>query len=116
MQSANDSITRSLALEWGTDFGIRVNNLAPGPIGETPGMDKLRTREGDEIFELIPLKKMGEKWDIAMAAIYLASDAGMYTHHNEEGPNVSCVRSILLCTKSRWDSWLNTPSPLQRNT
>lgn len=31
-----DSITRSLALEWG-DFGIRVNGIAPGPIKDTEG-------------------------------------------------------------------------------
>jgi peroxisomal 2,4-dienoyl-CoA reductase len=26
--------------------------------------------------EMTPLFKLGEKWDIAMAALYLASDAG----------------------------------------
>lgn len=79
MQSANDSLTRSLALEWGTDFGIRVNNLAPGPIEDTPGMDKLGKKAGgeQESRSLVPLGRMGEKWDIAMAAIYLASDAGL---------------------------------------
>lgn len=31
-----DSITRSLALEWGA-YGIRVNGVAPGPIAGTAG-------------------------------------------------------------------------------
>ena len=35
-KSAVDSITRSLALEWG-QFGIRVNAIAPGPIEGTAG-------------------------------------------------------------------------------
>ncbi|XP_047947469.1 peroxisomal 2,4-dienoyl-CoA reductase [(3E)-enoyl-CoA-producing]-like [Salvia hispanica] len=74
-----DALTRNLALEWGTDYDIRVNGIAPGPIGDTAGMSKLQP---DEITynarESTPLYKLGEKWDIAMAAVYLASDAGKY--------------------------------------
>ncbi|OAP12018.1 hypothetical protein AXX17_AT1G37270 [Arabidopsis thaliana] len=36
--SSVDATTRNLALEWGTDYDIRVNRIAPGPIGGTPGM------------------------------------------------------------------------------
>uniref|UniRef100_A0A061SLR5 2,4-dienoyl-CoA reductase [(3E)-enoyl-CoA-producing] n=1 Tax=Tetraselmis sp. GSL018 TaxID=582737 RepID=A0A061SLR5_9CHLO len=39
-KAAIDSLTRSLALEWGA-FGIRVAGVAPGPIGDTAGMSKL---------------------------------------------------------------------------
>lgn len=35
-KAAVDSITRSLALEWGA-MGIRVNGVAPGPIEDTAG-------------------------------------------------------------------------------
>ena len=35
-KSAVDSLTRSLAMEWG-HFGVRVNGIAPGPIGGTAG-------------------------------------------------------------------------------
>ncbi len=35
-KAAVDSITRTLALEWG-EFGIRVNGVAPGNIGDTVG-------------------------------------------------------------------------------
>ena len=80
-KAAVDSITRSLALEWGTDYDIRVNGIAPGPIGDTAGVSKLAP---DEIMskerQHMPLFKLGEKWDIAMAAIYLASDAGKYVN------------------------------------
>ncbi|XP_010260588.1 PREDICTED: peroxisomal 2,4-dienoyl-CoA reductase [Nelumbo nucifera] len=78
-KAAVDSITRSLALEWGTDYDIRVNGIAPGPIGDTAGMSKLAPEEiGKKREEYMPLYKLGEKWDIAMAAVYLASDAGKY--------------------------------------
>lgn len=75
-QAAVDSITRSLALEWGTDYGIRVNGIAPGPISDTAGLSKLKPEEISSTFEKMPLFKLGDKWDIAMAAVYLASDAG----------------------------------------
>ncbi|KAI7731820.1 hypothetical protein M8C21_004967 [Ambrosia artemisiifolia] len=80
-KAAVDSITRSLALEWGTDYGIRVNGIAPGPIDDTTGVSKL-------LPEKVLIKKkqesalyrMGKKWDIAMAALYLASYAGNYVN------------------------------------
>ena len=66
-------------MEWGTDYDIRVNSIAPGPIADTPGMDKLAPGEieDDPRFKQ-PLYRTGEKWDIAMAAVYLASDAGLF--------------------------------------
>lgn len=76
-QAAVDAITRNLALEWGSDYDIRVNGIAPGPIGDTPGMRKLGPDEiKNKTREFMPLFKLGEKWDIAVAALYLASDAG----------------------------------------
>ncbi|CAI9755972.1 unnamed protein product [Fraxinus pennsylvanica] len=63
--------------EWGTDYEIRVNGIAPGPIGDTTGMRKLVPQEiNSKARDYMPLYKLGEKWDIAMAALYLASDAG----------------------------------------
>ncbi|KAJ8641988.1 hypothetical protein MRB53_018682 [Persea americana] len=79
-KAAVDSITRSLALEWGTDYDIRVNGIAPGPISDTAGMSKLLPEEMRSSREHTPLFKFGEKWDIAMAAVYLASDAGKFVN------------------------------------
>ncbi|KAG2396910.1 Peroxisomal 2,4-dienoyl-CoA reductase [Vigna angularis] len=44
-KAAVDATTRNLALEWGTDYDIRVNGIAPGPISDTPGMSKLAPDE-----------------------------------------------------------------------
>ncbi|KAI8557324.1 hypothetical protein RHMOL_Rhmol04G0001800 [Rhododendron molle] len=78
-KAAVDAITRNLALEWGTDYDIRVNGIAPGPIGDTAGMSKLAPEEiNSKAKDQMPLYKLGEKWDIAMAAVYLVSDAGKY--------------------------------------
>ncbi|KAK6947212.1 hypothetical protein RJ641_000685 [Dillenia turbinata] len=80
-KAAVDAVTRNLALEWGSDYDIRVNGIAPGPIGDTTGMSKLSPDEiSGNSEEREPLYKIGEKWDIAMAALYLASDAGKYVN------------------------------------
>ena len=66
-----------MALEWGTDYDIRVNGIAPGPIDDTAGLSKLAPEDVvRKAKEHEPLFKLGEKWDIAMAAVYLASNAG----------------------------------------
>ncbi|KAI3921409.1 hypothetical protein MKW98_013343 [Papaver atlanticum] len=79
-KAAIDAMTRSLALEWGTDYDIRVNGIAPGPIDDTPGLSKLDPHEMKTIQSGAPTHQtiLGEKWDIAMAALYLASDAGKH--------------------------------------
>eukprot|EP00798_Chlamydomonas_sp_ICE-L_P022710 gene22710-29866_t len=80
-KAAVDSITRSLALEWGSS-GIRINGIAPGPIEGTAGMSKLAPGSEEKMMkmvtETIPLGRMGRKWDIAMAAVFLASPAASF--------------------------------------
>ena len=94
-KAAVDSLTRSLALEWGgiddnvTDTGgvgarIRVVGIAPGPIANTPGTTKLAptatTIDSDRppvvddwVRERIPLGRMGEAFEIGLAAVYLCT-------------------------------------------
>lgn len=78
-KAAVDSITRSLALEWG-EFGVRINGVAPGPIEGTAGVAKLLPADDAKAQDaaaraMIPLGRWGKKWDIAMAVVYLASPA-----------------------------------------
>jgi peroxisomal 2,4-dienoyl-CoA reductase len=80
-KAAVDATTRNLALEWGTDYDIRVNGIAPGPIEGTPGMSKLVPEEIEsKARDYMPLYKLGEKWDIAMAALYLSCDSGKFVN------------------------------------
>eukprot|EP00934_Nitzschia_sp_Nitz4_P000248 Nitzschia sp. Nitz4//scaffold39_size137210//22497//23372//NITZ4_003187-RA/size137210-processed-gene-0.107-mRNA-1//-1//CDS//3329550347//248//frame0 len=76
-KAAVDSLTRSLALEWGSD-GVRVVGIAPGPIANTPGTTKLAPGlSGSDIQEMIsdgiPLGRMGEASEIGHAAVFLAT-------------------------------------------
>jgi len=77
-----DSITLSLANEWG-EFGIRVNGIAPGPIKDTTGFSKLTKGPPPEeieriISQAIPIGRIGTKEDVALAALFLVSDASSY--------------------------------------
>ena len=77
-KAAIDSLTRSLALEWG-EFGIRVVGVAPGPIAGTAGMDKLAAGVDPEAMaKEIPLRRWGSTTDIALGVVFLASDAALY--------------------------------------
>jgi 2-deoxy-D-gluconate 3-dehydrogenase len=79
-------LTKALALELGP-LGVRVNAIAPGGI-QTPGAQAAMQRvlpAGVDPEELargflarIPLKRMGEPDDIALAVLFLATELSSY--------------------------------------
>src|SRR2546423_12417986 len=73
-----DALTRNLAVEWGR-YGIRVNAIAPGPIEDTEGMNRLVPEPVKEkLKKNIPLGRFGRIRDIETAAVFLCSDAGSF--------------------------------------
>src|SRR2546421_2764421 len=73
-----DALTRNLAVEWGR-HGIRVNAIAPGPIGDTEGMKRLVPEPiKEKLRKKIPLGRFGLIKDIENAAVFLCSDAASY--------------------------------------
>lgn len=73
-----DSLTRTLAAEWGP-AGIRVNGLAPGPVDGTEGVRRLVTDEARRgIEEQCPLGRMATIEEVADAAVFLCSDAASF--------------------------------------
>ena len=73
-----DALTRNLAVEWGR-YGIRVNAIAPGPIGDTEGMRRLVPEPiKEKLKQRIPLGRFGLIEDIENAAVFLCSDAASY--------------------------------------
>ena len=73
-----DALTRNLAVEWGR-YGIRVNAIAPGPIGDTEGMKRLVPEPiKEKLKQRIPLGRFGLIEDIANAAVFLCSDAASF--------------------------------------
>ena len=75
-----DSLTRTLACEWGP-FGIRVNGIAPGPIDGTEGVRRLTNEQSRQsAVRGNPLGRMGTVEDIANASLYLCSDAASFVN------------------------------------
>lgn len=74
------SLTRTLAVEWGTQYGIRVNGIAPGPIERTGGADKLWESEesAKRTLASIPLGRLGKPEEIAELAAFIMSDKASY--------------------------------------
>ncbi|PIC64914.1 2,4-dienoyl-CoA reductase [Sporosarcina sp. P13] len=67
------AMTRTLAVEWGSKYGIRVNGIAPGPIDDTEGVARLIESQNvhKSAMNAIPLKRFGTKEEIADLAEYL---------------------------------------------
>lgn len=74
-----DLLMKTLAMEWGPD-GVRVLGIAPGPIDDTEGMRRLAPTEESRagVIGFVPLRRMGQKRDIADLAVFLCSDAASY--------------------------------------
>ena len=74
------NLTRTLAVEWGSKYGIRVNAIAPGPIERTGGAEKLFESANDvkKTVESVPLKRLGKPEEIASLACFLLSNEAAY--------------------------------------
>ncbi len=74
------NLTRTLALEL-AESDINVVNIAPGMVLTPMNQEAL---DNPKILEQevrqIPVKRAAEPWEIAQAAVYIASRAGWYVH------------------------------------
>ncbi|MGR3433377.1 MAG: SDR family oxidoreductase [Shimia sp.] len=76
-----DMITKCLALEWGGD-DLRVNSVIPGPIDGTEGMERLAPTDKMRaaVEKSVPQGRMGTPEDVALACLFLGSDAARYVN------------------------------------
>ena len=75
-KAAVDALTRTLAVEWGP-LGLRVNAIAPGPIGDTEGARRLFPgKAADRLRDATPTRRLGTIRDIADLSLFVLSEAG----------------------------------------
>lgn len=74
------ALTRTLAVEWGYRYGIRVNAMAPGPIQKTGGSERLFSSEEayKHTIESVPINRFGEIDEIAELAYFMLSSKANY--------------------------------------
>jgi NAD(P)-dependent dehydrogenase (short-subunit alcohol dehydrogenase family) len=78
-------LTQSVALEY-AEKNIRANTILPGMMNTPMIVEPLKDVYGDgdveKMIEVrnnqVPMKKMGDAWDVAHAALFLASDEAKY--------------------------------------
>ncbi|KAJ5562407.1 hypothetical protein N7535_003148 [Penicillium sp. DV-2018c] len=73
-----DALSHSVAIEYGPR-GITSNIIAPGPIAQTEGLERLLPSNALKAYtKAQPLGRFGHVRDIADATVYLFSDTGSY--------------------------------------
>ena len=83
------ALSRALAREYGKE-GFRVNVLVPGGI-ETESVKKLKKetifklkmdviQSGKQFYSRLPIGRMGKPDEVALVALFLASDLSTYVH------------------------------------
>ncbi len=93
-----DALTRNLAVEWGR-YGIRVNAIAPGPIEDTEGMQRLVPEPlKEKLKKLVPIGRFGRIADIEKSAVFICSDAASF------------INGVVLVVDG--GHWLSTNRPL----
>ncbi|KAH8724228.1 peroxisomal 2,4-dienoyl-CoA reductase-like protein SPS19 [Phaeosphaeriaceae sp. PMI808] len=75
-----DAMAMALAIEQGPR-GITSNVIAPGPIADTEGMDRLGKKDNERnSMKAVPLGRFGTVKEIADATVYLFSDTGNFVN------------------------------------
>ena len=77
-------MTKYLAVKGGP-LNIKVNAISPGPFSRPGTFDNGKKWFREELIAKVPLKRIGENWELKGIIALLASDMGTYI----TGQNIS---------------------------
>ena len=80
-------LTRDLAAQWGTEKGIRVNGVAPGPIWTPLIPASFEAKDVGEFGQSVPLGRPGQPDEVAPCFVFLASSDSSYMTGQVLHPN-----------------------------
>jgi NAD(P)-dependent dehydrogenase (short-subunit alcohol dehydrogenase family) len=82
-KAALGQLTRSIAIEYAAR-GIRANTILPGVLDTPHAYSQIAGYHGDleemraRRAAMVPMKRQGDAWDVAWAAVFLASDQARF--------------------------------------
>jgi NAD(P)-dependent dehydrogenase (short-subunit alcohol dehydrogenase family) len=71
------SLTKSLAAQVVGEY-IRVNCIVPGYVSQRPPRDEQEAAMRQQRGRFIPVRRLGEAWELGPLAVFLCSDASSY--------------------------------------
>ena len=105
------ALTRSLAVEWGSKFGIRVNAVSPGPFPTEGAWQRLIPESLKDLVDpakKIPLKRVGEHQELANLCAYIMSDYAAYIN----GADITIDGGEWLMGAGSFNGYLNIPGEM----
>jgi NAD(P)-dependent dehydrogenase (short-subunit alcohol dehydrogenase family) len=105
------ALTRSLAVEWGAKYGIRVNAVSPGPFPTEGAWSRLipdGIKDMIDPTKRVPLKRVGEHQELANLCAYIMSDYASYIN----GADINIDGGEWLMGAGMFNSYLNIPKEM----
>lgn len=105
------ALTRSLAVEWGAKYGIRVNAVSPGPFPTEGAWSRLIPEAVKDMVDptkKVPLHRVGEHPELANLCAYLMSDFAAYIN----GADVTIDGGEWLMGAGSFNGYLSIPNEM----
>ena len=105
------ALTRSLAVEWGRKYGIRVNAVAPGPFPTEGAWQRLVPESLKDLADMtkrVPLSRVGEHIELANLCTFITSDFAAYIN----GADITIDGGEWLMGAGQFNQYLAVPEKM----
>jgi NAD(P)-dependent dehydrogenase (short-subunit alcohol dehydrogenase family) len=105
------AMTRSLAVEWGKKYGIRVNAVSPGPFPTEGAWSRLLPDNMKDLVDFakkVPVGRVGEHQELSNLCAYVLSDYAAYIN----GADINIDGGEWLMGAGQFNQFLNIPEAM----